>query len=109
MELHIERLGANVIYLTPVFPAGSTHRYDATTFEHVDPLLGGDEALASLARAAHARGMRVVSDLTTNHTGDKHEWFTAGERELYLFDEDGDYEAWWGIKTLPKLNWARTV
>jgi alpha-glucosidase len=102
---HIERLGANVIYLTPVFPAGSTHRYDSTTFEHVDPLLGGDEALASLSRAAHARAMRVVSDLTTNHTGDKHEWFTGGERELYLFDEDGDYEAWWGIKTLPKLNW----
>jgi alpha-glucosidase len=102
---HIERLGANVIYLTPVFPAGSTHRYDATTFEHVDPLLGGDEALASLARAAHTRGMRVVSDLTTNHTGDRHEWFKGGERELYLFDEDGDYEAWWGIKTLPKLNW----
>jgi alpha-glucosidase len=102
---HIERLGANVIYLTPLFPAGSTHRYDATTFEHVDLLLGGDEALVSLSRAAHARGMRVISDLTTNHTGDKHEWFTAGERELYLFDENGDYEAWWGIKTLPKLNW----
>ncbi len=102
---HIEALGANVIYLTPVFPAGSTHRYDSTTFDRVDPLLGGDEALASLTRAAHARGMRVISDLTTNHTGDKHEWFTGGERDLYLFDEDGDYEAWWGIKTLPKLNW----
>ena len=74
---HIEALGANVIYLTPVFPAGSTHRYDSTTFDRVDPLLGGDEALASLTRAAHARGMRVISDLTTNHTGDKHEWFVA--------------------------------
>jgi alpha-glucosidase len=102
---HIESLGANVIYLTPIFPAGSTHRYDGTTFDRVDPLLGGDEALESLTRAVHARGMRVISDLTTNHTGDKHEWFTGGERDLYLFDEDGDYEAWWGIKTLPKLNW----
>jgi alpha-glucosidase len=102
---HIERLGANVIYLTPVFPAGSTHRYDSTTFEHVDPLLGGDEALESLVRAAHSRGLRVISDLTTNHTGDKHEWFLGGERDLYLFDESGDYEAWWGIKSLPKLNW----
>ncbi len=102
---HIQRLGANVIYLTPVFPARSTHRYDATTFERVDPLLGGDEALVSLTEAAHARGMRVVSDLTTNHTGDRHEWFTGGDRELYLFDESGAYEAWWGIKTLPKLNW----
>ena len=102
---HIESLGANVIYLTPIFPAGSTHRYDSTTFERVDPLLGGDGALASLTRAAHARGMRVISDLTTNHTGDKHEWFVGGERDLYLFDEKGDYEAWWGIKSLPKLNW----
>jgi alpha-glucosidase len=102
---HIESLGANVIYLTPIFPAGSTHRYDSTTFDRVDPLLGGDEALASLTRAAHARGMRVVSDLTTNHTGDRHEWFVGGERELYLFDENGDYESWWGFKSLPKLNW----
>jgi alpha-glucosidase len=102
---HIERLGANLIYLTPIFPAGSTHRYDSTTFERVDPLLGGDEALESLARAVHARGMRLISDLTTNHTGDKHEWFRGGDRELYLFDESGDYEAWWGIKSLPKLNW----
>jgi alpha-glucosidase len=102
---HIEQLGANVIYLTPVFPAGSTHRYDSTTFDRVDPLLGGDEALESLVRAAHARGLRVISDLTTNHTGDKHEWFVNGERDLYLFDESGDYESWWGIKTLPKLNW----
>ena len=102
---HIESLGANVVYLTPIFPAGSTHRYDATTFDRVDPLLGGDEALVSLTRAAHARGLRVISDLTTNHTGDKHEWFVGNERDLYLFDEDGDYEAWWGVKTLPKLNW----
>ena len=102
---HIERLGANVIYLTPIFPAGSTHRYDSTSFDRIDPLLGGDEALQSLVLAAHARGMRVISDLTTNHTGDKHEWFVAGERELYLFDESGDYASWWGVKTLPKLNW----
>ena len=101
----IERLGANVVYLTPIFPAGSTHRYDSTTFDRVDPLLGGDEALESLVAAAHARGLRVISDLTTNHTGDKHEWFVAGERDLYLFDESGDYEAWWGFKSLPKLNW----
>jgi alpha-glucosidase len=102
---HIESLGANVIYLTPIFPAGSTHRYDATTFAQVDPLLGGDAALESLVAAAHGRGMRVISDLTTNHTGDKHEWFVGGERDLYLFDESGDYESWWGIKSLPKLNW----
>jgi len=72
---HIEALGANLIYLTPFFPAASAHRYDASSFDHVDPLLGGDAALAALTRAAHARGIRVIGDLTTNHTGDTHEWF----------------------------------
>jgi alpha-glucosidase len=111
---HIESLGANAIYLTPFFPATSSHRYDATTFAHVDPLLGGDEALRSLAQAAHARGMRIVGDITLNHTGFRHEWFLAAhadekapERSFYIFDESlpAGYEAWLGIPTLPKLDW----
>jgi alpha-glucosidase len=110
---HIEALGAAAIYLTPIFPAGSTHRYDATSFEHVDPLLGGDEALASLVGAAHARGLRVVGDLTLNHVGDRHDWFVAArngrapERDFFFFDESlpSGYESWLGVASLPKLDW----
>jgi alpha-glucosidase len=111
---HVEGLGANLIYLTPIFPAGSTHRYDSTTFDRIDPLLGGDEALASLTAAAHARGLRVVGDLTTNHVGKTHEWFGAAladpeapEREFFFFDESlpAGYESWLGISDLPKLDW----
>lgn len=113
---HIEQLGANVIYLTPIFPAGSSHRYDSTTFDHVDPLLGGDDALRSLVSAAHARGLRVVGDLTTNHVGDQHEWFRAArdeaspEREFFYFDKELDhgYASWYGIPTLPKLDLRST-
>jgi alpha-glucosidase len=101
---HIQSLGANVIYLTPFFPAGSVHRYDSTSFERVDPLLGGDEALASLLRAAHTRGIRVIGDLTTNHVGIGHEWFAEHPEFFYL---DGEkYDAWMGVPTLPKLNWG---
>ncbi len=110
---HIESLGANLIYLTPFFPAGSSHRYDATTFAHVDPVLGGDEALRSLTAAAHARGIRVIGDITPNHTGNRHEWFEAAlrgeqpERDFYYFDDSipGGYESWLGHRSLPKLNW----
>lgn len=109
---HIERLGANVLYLTPVFPAGSTHRYDASSFDAVDPLLGGDEALVSLVRAAHGRGMRVLGDLTTNHVGVGHDWFRAArnggtrEREFFFFDDriPAGYESWLGVPSLPKLD-----
>lgn len=110
---HVESLGANVLYLTPVFPARSTHRYDATSFDRVDPLLGGEDALASLVAAAHARGMRVIGDLTMNHCGDGHEWFRAAradpsapERAFFFFDDgiEHGYETWLGVRTLPKLD-----
>jgi alpha-glucosidase len=112
---HIERLGANLVYLTPFFPAGSTHRYDASSFDRVDPLLGGDEALRSLLAAAHDRDMRVVGDLTLNHCGAGHEWFlraehdpAAPERDLFFFDGSPPhgYASWLGVSSLPTLNWS---
>ena len=111
---HLERLGVNLLYLTPFFPARSNHRYDAYRFDQVDELLGGDEALARLTAAAHGRGIRVMGDLTSNHSGDAHEWFRAAhgnpgtpESEFYYWrdDEQLTYESWLGVPTLPKLNW----
>jgi alpha-glucosidase len=110
---HIESLGANLVYLTPIFPAGTIHRYDSTTFEHIDPLLGGDEGLMTLTKAAHERGLRVLGDLTLNHVGSGHEWFQAAladpeapERAFFYFDPSlpNGYESWLGIPHLPKLD-----
>jgi alpha-glucosidase len=110
---HIVSLGANLIYLTPIFPAGTVHRYDASTFEHIDPLLGGDEGLVMLTRAAHERGIRVVGDLTLNHVGSGHVWFRTAledpespERGFFYFDESlpNGYVSWMGVPHLPKLD-----
>jgi alpha-glucosidase len=121
---HLQALGVNTLYLTPFFPSRSNHRYDGSTFEAVDPLLGGDEALAALSAAVHARGMRLIGDLTTNHTGSSHEWFrtaladeTSPEHGFYYWREHAGekYVSWLGVSSLPKLNfgsqelWARTV
>ncbi|MCC2031277.1 glycoside hydrolase family 13 protein [Microbacterium allomyrinae] len=112
---HLVSLGVNLLYLTPVFPAASNHRYDASSFDHVDPLLGGDEAYARLIAAAHARGIRVIGDLTSNHSGDRHEWFQAAlghpgapEEEFYYFTDDANtrYESWLGYESLPKFDWS---
>lgn len=106
---HIQSLGFDTVYLTPFFPAGSNHRYDASTFDRVDPLLGGDAALARLADALHARGMRLIGDITTNHTGDGHEWFhDPAARDRYYHEPDGSYASWYGVPSLPKLNWNST-
>lgn len=110
---HVAEVGADVVYTTPVFPGESNHRYNASTFTEVDELLGGDEAYARLSTAVHERGWRILGDLTTNHTGDTHEWFLAAaddpddpHRSFYCFDEDGTYACWMGHGTLPKVNHA---
>jgi len=109
---HLERLGANTIYLTPFFPARSNHRYDATDFEHVDPLLGGDSALSELISQAKRRGIRIIGDITLNHTGNEHPWFRRGQRDpdspeagFYYFEDDrNNYATFAGVSTLPKLD-----
>jgi alpha-glucosidase len=110
---HLKKLGATILYLTPFFPAGSNHRYDASSFDEVDPLLGGNKALSSLVQRAHSMGLKVMGDLTANHSGDKHEWFRAAfgnpkatESEFYYFSNGNkSYDSWWGVKSLPKFNW----
>jgi alpha-glucosidase len=110
---HLKRLGATILYLTPFFPAGSNHRYDASSFDEVDPILGGNAALKSLVAKAHSMGLKVMGDLTANHSGDKHEWFRAAygnpkapESEFYYFSNGNKtYDSWWGVKSLPKFNW----
>ncbi len=109
---HLVDLGVGGIYLNPVFPARSNHRYDATTFDIVDPILGGDDALVRLREACDERGLRLMTDLTLNHTGDAHDWFVAAKADatsveagFYYFDSHpDDYESWIGIKSLPKLD-----
>jgi alpha-glucosidase len=108
---HLVELGVTGLYSCPFFPARSNHRYDASSFDHVDPLLGGDAALHRLVAEAGRRGIRVMGDLTTNHSGDHHEWFRAAvddpaspTREYYAWKPDGTPELWHDVPTLPKFD-----
>ena len=75
-------LGVNAIYFTPFFPSRSNHRYDASSFDFVDPLLGGDKGLIEFSKAAQQRGLKVMGDLTTNHCGAGHPWLQKSFEEV---------------------------
>ncbi|NDC91240.1 MAG: glycoside hydrolase family 13 protein, partial [Acidimicrobiia bacterium] len=101
---HVAQLGANVVYFTPMFTARSAHRYDAETFDEIDPLLGGDAGFAAMSKQAHAWNMRVLGDLTLNHCGVSHAWYqravgdvAAPEREYFYFEQtpEGEKPATW--------------
>jgi alpha-glucosidase len=112
---HIKELGANGIYFTPMFPGRSNHRYDAISFEHIDPILGGDEAFLSLIKVAKVSGIRILGDLTSNHCGVGHEWLQKAkknpkskERSFFYWDSSikWGYVGWFGLESLPKFNFS---
>ena len=72
---YIEDLGCSGIWLMPIMPSPSYHKYDVTDYMDVDPLYGTLTDLRALLEDAHSRGIRVILDLPINHSSDQHPWF----------------------------------
>ncbi len=120
---YLQDLGVNALYLNPVFRSPTTHKYDCVDYLHVDEHFGGDQALADLSKALHERGMRLILDISVNHTGAGHRWFNrdgiffdpsegayhnpdSPERSFYFFEEGSNrYQSWFGVENLPVLNY----
>jgi glycosidase len=78
---YIHSLGANTLYLTPIFLASSNHKYDTADYRRIDPAFGDEALFEKLCREAAKRGMRVLPDASFNH---------VGQDSLY-FDRFGNY------------------
>lgn len=94
---HIESLGANAIYLTPIFEADTNHRYDAKDYFSIDHRLGDLDAFRAFLDAAHARGIRVVLDAVLNHCGDGHWAF----RDVVENEAESRYVNWFSVEGFP--------
>lgn len=120
---YLQELGVNGLYVNPIFSAATVHKYDCMDYFHVDKHLGGDEALAQLCETLHEKEMKLILDISINHTGMAHKWFNREgtifpkeegayanpdclEREFYYFEEDGTYGCYANVPTLPKLNYG---
>lgn len=101
---YLKELGVTAVYLNPIFTAPSEHKYDCSDYFHVDETLGGDEALASLSRALHENGLKLILDISINHTGIEYSWVKE-KRHFYYKDDDGTLKGWAGYKGLPVLDY----
>jgi len=122
--MYLKKLGVNAVYLNPIFYAATVHKYDCLDYFTVDPHFGGDKALEELSQALHDNGMKLMLDVSVNHTGTAHKWFNkeglffeksigaynnkdAKERKFYFFHADtNEYKAWCDVETLPTLNYT---
>ncbi len=72
---YLQELGVTGIWLMPVHPSTSYHKYNVTDYYKIDPAYGTLEDFEALIRECEQRGIRIIMDLVLNHTGDIHPWF----------------------------------
>jgi len=109
-------LGAEGIWLSPIFTSPSYHKYDAANYYEIDPDFGTMEDLQELIELCHERGVKIILDLVINHSSPRNPWFqefvkaqkendTESEYyDLYTWSEDGEPgRTWYPIAGTDKL------
>ncbi|HBP39042.1 MAG TPA: alpha amylase [Clostridiales bacterium] len=76
-------LGADGIWLMPVMPSPTYHKYDVTDYYSIDPAYGTLADFDQLIAEAHDREIKVIIDLVLNHTSNLHPWFAAAVDALW--------------------------
>ncbi len=91
-------LGVTGLWLMPIMESPSYHGYDVVDYYKIDEEYGTEDDFQRLMDEAHARGIRVIVDLVTNHTSRDHPWFQesldpeADKRDWYIWEaEDPGY------------------
>ncbi len=84
-------LGANGIWLMPVMPSPTYHKYDVLDYYAVDPEYGTLEDFDRFIAAAEERDISVIIDLVMNHTAVDHPWFQTAVAALKAGDETNPY------------------
>ena len=127
---YIADLGANTLYITPMFTASSNHKYDTADYKNIDPTFGSNADFSRLTVEAAKRGIRVIPDASFNHSGSDSLYFDRFAKysskgafrgaqvqvdspyaSWYTFDlkqsePDKQYKGWVGVADLPELNKA---
>ena len=72
---YLQDLGVSAIWLMPISPSPSTHKYDVTDYYGIDPEYGTMADFKRLIAEAHQRSIAVIIDLVFHHTSIRHPWF----------------------------------
>lgn len=75
-------LGIDGIWLMPIMPSPTYHKYDVTDYYSIDPQYGTMEDFEELIRKCNERGIKVIIDLVVNHTSAQHPWFLSAKKSL---------------------------
>ena len=94
---YLEYLGIDGIWLMPINPSPSYHKYDVTDYKDIDPQYGTLDDMRALVSECHEKGIRVITDLVLNHTSTKHRWFTMACGALRMSNPANKYVSYYNF------------
>jgi maltose alpha-D-glucosyltransferase/alpha-amylase len=96
---YIQELGVTALWLLPFYPSPlRDDGYDISDYRRVHPSYGTLRDFRAFLRAAHKRGLKVITELVLNHTSDEHPWFQRArrarpgsvQRDFYVWSDTPD-------------------
>ncbi len=122
---YIADLGATGLFLNPIFATNTYHGYNTLDYEKIEPRFGTNADFASLVKALHSRGIKVMLDGVFNHCGSEHPyfldviknekkseyypWFTVYKFPIKVEPGQQTYLGWAGVYGMPKLKTSNPV
>ncbi|WP_414042075.1 alpha,alpha-phosphotrehalase [Macrococcus animalis] len=102
---YLKTLGVDYLWLTPVYRSPmNDNGYDISDYYEINPDFGTKEDFKRLLDEAHARGIKIMSDIVINHTSTEHNWFVEARKSKD--NEYRDYYIWKdGKDGQPPTNW----
>ena len=101
---YIKELGADILYMTPIFSSSSSHKYNIDDYYAIDPSFGTKEDLKELVSRAHGLGMYVILDGVFNHTS----WDFFAFRDIREKGAESKYLDWYYIQDFPLvMEWGK--
>ena len=87
---YLQELGVNGIWMMPINPSQSYHKYDVADYYAIDPAYGTLEDMDDLLAECEKRDIKVIMDLVLNHTANNHEWFLTAAEYLNSLPEGAE-------------------
>ena len=88
----LQELGINGIWLMPIHPSTTYHKYNVSDYYEIDPAYGTMEDFEQLLAECESRGIRVIIDLVINHSGSEHPWFKAATAYLQSLSKGAELD-----------------
>ncbi|MFP4478321.1 MAG: alpha-amylase family glycosyl hydrolase [Candidatus Izemoplasmatales bacterium] len=101
-------LGVTGIWLMPIMPSPSYHKYDTINYKGIDPDFGTMEDFENLIQASDERHIDIIIDLVINHTSNYHPWFRQAKEAAEENDINNPYLEYYTLVTEEEMVEGRT-